>query len=126
MNVSEINDGQRRWTIDLNLVGQHQFRISRRTSRRREDGHHPDVPAAAFCADEMPVLRHVNKDYIVPEFQLLERLHRLMVTADAEAMRGERRLAGGASVGNGLCRLATRHLETISSGLNMNRPSAAP
>ena len=59
-------------------------------------------------------------------FNLLERLHRLMVTADAEAMHGERRLAGGASVGNGLCRLATRHLETISSGLNMKRPFAAP
>ena len=34
----------------------------------------------------MPVMGHVNKDHIVPEFQLLERLHRLMITADAEAI----------------------------------------
>jgi len=63
----------------------------------------------------MPVLRHVNKDYIVPEFQLLERLHRLMVTADAEAMHGERRLAAGASMGEGLCGLAARHADSDAS-----------
>jgi hypothetical protein len=39
-------------------------------------------------------------------------------------MHSEGRLAAGASMGDGLCGLATRHLETIFSGLNMKRPSA--
>jgi len=34
----------------------------------------------------MPVLRHVNEDHIVAELQLLERLHRLVIAAEAEAM----------------------------------------
>jgi hypothetical protein len=42
-------------------------------------------PAAALTADEMPMLRLVNKDHIVPELQLLECLYRLMIAADAEA-----------------------------------------
>jgi hypothetical protein len=29
--------------------------------------HHLDVPPAALTTDEMPMLRHVNKDHIVPE-----------------------------------------------------------
>ena len=33
----------------------------------------------------MPMLRHVNKDHIVPELQLVERFHRLMIAAEAEA-----------------------------------------
>jgi hypothetical protein len=82
------------------------------------------VPAAALCSDEMPVLRHVNEDHIVPELQLVERFHRLMMAAETKAMHSEGRLAAGASMGDGLCGLATRHLETIFSGLNMKRPSA--
>jgi hypothetical protein len=46
-------------------------------------------------------LRHVNEDHVVPELQLLERLHRLMVAG--EAMDGERRLAGRSGMGDGLC-----------------------
>ena len=72
----------------------------------------------------MPVLRHVNEDHIVPELQLVERFHRLMMAAETKAMHSEGRLAAGASMGDGLCGLATRHLETIFSGLNMKRPSA--
>ena len=41
----------------------------------------------------MPVLRHVNEAHIVPELQLLERLHRLMMAAETKAMHSESRLA---------------------------------
>ena len=64
---------------------------------------------------EMPVLGHVNEDHIVPELQFLERLYRLMVAAEAAAMHGERRLAAGESMGNGLCGLATRHARRIAA-----------
>ena len=57
--------------------------ISWRPPRRWKDRHHLDVPAAAFVADEPPVLGHVNEDHIVPELQFLERLDRLMVAAEA-------------------------------------------
>ena len=55
----------------------------------------------------MPVLRHFNEDHVVPELQLLERLHRLMIAAEAETMDGQRRLAASSSMGNGFCGLAT-------------------
>ena len=71
----------------------------------------------------MPVLRHVNEDHVVPELQLLERLHRLMIAADAEAMDGERRLAAGASVGNGFCGLATRHPRKIAAMRTICNPA---
>ena len=58
----------------------------------------------------MPVLRHVNEDHIVSELQLLERLHRLVIAAEAEAMDVQRCLATRSSVGNGLCGLATCHM----------------
>ena len=53
------------------------------------------------------MLRHINEDHVVPELQLLERLHRLMVAA--EAMDRELRLAANSSVTNGLCGLAACH-----------------
>jgi hypothetical protein len=34
-----------------------------------------------LTTDEMPMLRHVKKDHIVPELQLLECLYRLMIAA---------------------------------------------
>ena len=54
------------------------------------------------------MLRHVNEDHIVPELQLLERLPRLMIAAEAETMDGQRCLATRSSVGNSLCGLAAR------------------
>src|SRR4051794_9857917 len=51
--------------------------------------------------------------HIVPELQLLERLHRPM--AAAEAMDRELRLAAGSSVTNGLCGLATCHTRRIAA-----------
>jgi hypothetical protein len=68
------------------------WRVSWRASRRWEDRHHLHVPAAALSADQMPVLRHL----------------------DAEAVHSERRLAAGASIGNGLCGLATLHDRRIA------------
>ena len=45
------------------------------------------------------MLRHVNEDHVVPELQFLERLHRLVVAA--EAMDRELRLAAGSGMANG-------------------------
>jgi hypothetical protein len=36
-----------------------------------------------LCADDVPVLRHLYEDHVVPELQFLERLHRLMIAAEA-------------------------------------------
>ena len=57
--------------------------VSWRPPRWREYRHHFDVPAAALTADEPAVLGHVNEDHFVPELQLLKRLHRLMIAAEA-------------------------------------------
>jgi hypothetical protein len=54
------------------------------------------------------MLRHLNKDHVVPKPQLFECLYRLMIAALGEAMHGERRLASCPCVGNGLCELAAR------------------
>jgi hypothetical protein len=56
------------------------------------------------------VLGDVNEDHIVPELQLLERFHRLMIAAEAEAMDGQRCLATRSCVTNGLGGFATKHL----------------
>jgi hypothetical protein len=48
----------------------------------------------------VPVLRHVNKDHVVPELQLLEGLYRLVVTI--ETMDRERRLAAGSCMADRL------------------------
>jgi hypothetical protein len=61
------------------------------------------------------MLRHVNKDHVVPELQLPECLYRLMVTALAKAMDGERRLASRSGVGDGLRGWFKGHLEPVSS-----------
>ena len=53
------------------------------------------------------MLRHINEDHVIPEPQFLERLHRLMVAA--EAMDGEPRLAAGSSVADALCGRTTCH-----------------
>ena len=50
----------------------------------------PRLTAAALTADEVPVLRHLDENHVVPELQLIEGLHRLMMAADAEAMHSER------------------------------------
>ena len=86
-----------------------------RTSCRREDRHHLHVPAAALAADEPAMLRHINKDHVVPKLQLLERLHRLMIAA--EAMHSEGCLAAAASIADGFCGFGTSHPRRISSQL---------
>jgi hypothetical protein len=45
------------------------------------------------------MLRHVDEDHVDPELQLLERLYRLMITA--ETMDRERRLDAGSSMADG-------------------------
>ena len=117
--------GAKRWRSTLKCISltnvtcpkvqsERLFSIARRPSRCREYRHHLDVPAAALAADEPPMLRHINEDHVVPELQLLERFYRLMIAA--EAMHSEGRLAAGASMGNGLCGLATRHAGRIATG----------
>ena len=76
---------------------------------RREDRHYLDVRGNALRADKSPMLGHLGVDHIVPELQLLERLHRLMMAAEIKAMYSEGHLATRSSVGNGLCGLATCH-----------------
>ena len=71
----------------------------------------------------MPMLRHVNKDHIVPELQLVERFHRLMIAAEAEAMDGQRCLATRSSMGNGLCGLATCHPLKVAVGWAIRNPA---
>jgi hypothetical protein len=66
--------------------------------------HHPHVPTSTLRAQKTTVLGHINKDHVIPELQLLERLHRLMVAA--ETMDGELRLAAGSRVTNGFRGLA--------------------
>ena len=58
--------------------------------------HHPHVPTSTLRAQKTTVLGHINKDHVIPELQLLERLDRLMVAA--EAMDGQLRLAAGAGI----------------------------
>ena len=55
-------------------------------------------------ANKATVFRHVNEDHVVPELQFLERLHRLVVAA--EAMDRELRLDAGSGMANGFRRLA--------------------
>jgi len=74
----------------------------------RKYRHHLHVPASTFRTDKSPMLRHLNKDHVVPKPQLFECLYRLMIAALGEAMHGERRLASCPCVGNGLCELAAR------------------
>jgi hypothetical protein len=64
---------------------------------------------ATHCADKSPMLGHLGVDHIVPELQLVERFHRLMMAAETKAMHSEGRLAARSSMGNGLCWLATCH-----------------
>jgi hypothetical protein len=61
------------------------------------------------------MLRHVNEDHIIPELQLLERLYRLMIAAETEAMHSEGRLAARSNMGNGLCGLATCHTRKVAA-----------
>ena len=76
--------------------------ISRRAACSREDRHHLHVSTAAFRADEVPLLRHVNEDHVVPELQLLECLNRLMMAPLAEAMHDEGGFAAGSCVSDRL------------------------
>jgi hypothetical protein len=82
---------------------------------RRENRHNLDVRGNALRADKSPMLGHLGVDHIVPELQLLEGLHRLMIAAEAEAMDGQRRLATRSGVANGLCRLTTPHARKIAA-----------
>ena len=55
---------------------------------------HPSHRVQTNC----PVLRHLNKDPVIPELQLLKRLYRLMVKTMGEAVDYQHLFAGGSSV----------------------------
>ena len=75
----------------------------------------PDFTAAALTADEVPVLRHLDENHVVPELQLIERSSPPDDGSRAEAMHSERCLAARSGVGNGHCGLATCHTRKVAA-----------